>query len=98
MHRRTSGTDDEEIKNAPKKVAEELGPHRVWEGPNVNESCSGVGGWGGGIRVSPARSLAKIVAVGRLLPAALLQVAALLRRRRVTRWGREGPPMAPRTR
>ena len=43
VHRRTSGTDDEEMKNAPKKVAEELGPHRVWEGPNVNEraKCNG---------------------------------------------------------
>ena len=27
MHRRTSGSDDEEMKNPPKKVAEELGLH-----------------------------------------------------------------------
>ena len=39
MHRRTSGSDDEEMKNPPKKVAEELGLHLVWEGPNVNESA-----------------------------------------------------------
>ena len=43
VHRRTSDSDDEEMKNPPKKVAEELGPHRVWEGPNVNEraKCNG---------------------------------------------------------
>ena len=34
----TSGSDDEEMKNPPKKVAEELGLHLVWEGPNVNET------------------------------------------------------------
>ena len=39
----TSGSDDEEMKNPPNKVAEELGLHQVWEGPNVNEraNCNG---------------------------------------------------------
>ena len=39
----TSRSDDEEMKNPPKKVAEELGLHLVWEGPNVNEraNCNG---------------------------------------------------------
>ena len=39
----TSRSDDEEMKNPPKKVAEELGLHLVWEVPNVNEraNCNG---------------------------------------------------------
>ena len=43
VHRRTSDSDDEEMKNPPKKVAEELGLHLVWESPNVNEraKCNG---------------------------------------------------------
>ena len=39
----TSGSDDEEMKNPPNKVAEELGLQFQWEGPNVNEraNCNG---------------------------------------------------------